>query len=114
MAEAADDNVDTESEGDIIIVASKQPTKRQGTVDGFFGIAPKKAKGDENAEKKKPYDRNQSRAIRPEWFDKYTWLKHDKENVVFYCEICRKEGKKNAFTKGKSSSLPKKDDTSFR
>ena len=84
------------------------PPKKQQTIKQLFcaeSLA-KKPRLDNQTN----YDRDESRSIKPEWFNLYNWLSHDKEKNVFLCTLCIKEKKTNVFTSGKDASKPKKDD----
>lgn len=58
----------------------------------------------------KPYDRDDKRKVKTEWFQQFEWLSLDKENHTFTCKICLEGKKVNIFTSGKGANKPKKDD----
>ncbi|XP_029981526.1 transmembrane protein C17orf113-like [Sphaeramia orbicularis] len=92
----------------------KKPTTSANCADAEPPM--KKAKtsvSSDSADKKQPKtqkERDQSRQIRADWFTSFKWLKYDKEKNLFFCTDCITAKKDNLFTKGKSASVPKRDD----
>lgn len=80
------------------------------TVLDFFSNTGEKVeqKSDSVSAAKKPYDRDDIRSIRSDWFKLFPWL--ELVDGKFYCSLCQQARRKNVFVTGKSTSKPKKDD----
>ena len=52
--------------------------------------------------------------IKPDWFIRFPWLIHDRDNHVFRCRTCVHAKARNVFVSGKDANKPKKDDLVFR
>ncbi|XP_070573021.1 zinc finger protein 862-like [Ptychodera flava] len=50
------------------------------------------------------------RKMKPDWFRRFLWLRHDGEKRMFFCNFCIKAGRTNIFTTGRQSDIPKADD----